>query len=149
MIQANEVRIENWVNTQQGWGKIRTIEEGDEGEFIGIVSNDTGSVWLRLPYDGEINPIPLTPEILESCGFEKYTHEPGYAIGSDEKNERCNEYSKGKLSIMDWGNGFFLSNSFSFDLRIELNHLHQLQNLYFALTGKELEIKNLEPNLYN
>ena len=91
--------------------------------------------------------IPLTEQILIDCGFKKFVHEPGYSIGSDEKTEKFNEYCLEKLSIMDLGYGFIMSNSFSFDLRVELESLHQLQNLFFALTGKELNVQLSEPKV--
>ena len=61
-------------------------------------------------------PIPLTPEILEKVRF-------------------AGTIFPAQLSISDsgkyyWGN-----------INVELKYLHQLQNLYFALTGEELEIK--------
>ena len=133
MIKANELRIGNHVLDIEGIPGI--ITSLHRSGYCGIESDgDNYKVWPLY----SVNPIPLTPEILEKCGFKKYSHEPGYSLGSDEKDEICDEYSFGKLTIMDWGNGFVLSNSFSFDLRIELKYLHQLQNLYFALTGEEL-----------
>jgi hypothetical protein len=87
-----------------------------------------------------INPIELAEEWLIKLGFTKSSYEAGYVLGEeDKKSEKCDEYSLSKLSIMDWGNGFILSNSFSFDLRVEIKSVHQLQNLIFALTGKELK----------
>jgi hypothetical protein len=60
-------------------------------------------------------PIKLTPQILEKCGFE---FNGGYFI-IPLKNSL---YGIDKIKV---GKGIFL---------------HQLQNLYFALTGEELDI---------
>lgn len=82
-------------------------------------------VWLRLVTEGEIfEPIPLTEEILLKCGFEKKVN-----------------YVKG-MTIQD-GIAFFDDNEFGHDKEdeIECKYLHQLQNLYFALTGQELTIE--------
>lgn len=67
------------------------------------------------------NPIPLTPEILEACGslspyvISKYSKEY-YSLFFDSV-AACNVVGE-----------------------VELKSLHQLQNLYFALTGEELMI---------
>lgn len=139
---ANELRIWNWIaDASKVWLHVEGITNSDaEGRRKIVYKTKSGLSMFELEYS---QPISLTPEILVACGFQKFSHEPGYKVGSDfldEKDERCDEYTKGKLTIMDWGNGFVLSNSFSFSLRVELKHLHQLQNLYFALTGNELEI---------
>lgn len=81
----------------------------------------------------ELEPIPLTPEILEAAGFER----------------GC-PYSKNGWTAPE--QAFFFEDDNNFDPRemssgrvfsVEIKHLHQLQNLYFALTGTELTIKNL------
>jgi hypothetical protein len=122
MIAANELRVNDWVDNTDKYIKV-TLD--------------------NIKWYKSMHPIPLTPEILEKCGFKKYSHEPGYAINSDEIDERCDEYTYKRLSLMDWGGGkgFTLSNSFSFDLRVDVKYLHQLQNLIFALKGEELDVK--------
>jgi hypothetical protein len=70
-------------------------------------------------------PIPLTEEWLLNFGFEK---------------ELDLFYRKNKSSMIEiifFDNGFLVANQ-SFCLN-HIKHVHQLQNLYFALTGTELE----------
>jgi hypothetical protein len=83
-------------------------------------------------------PISLTPEILERCGFSKVNNQNIW-----------NAYEKGKYRIEDLA----LENTYSFRLKVnpnesyylaDVNYLHELQNLFFALTGEELEIKELQ-----
>ena len=129
MIKINELRFGNYVNDPVDSKDKRT-------NIYQIAKHQIDDVYTNY------SAIPLTPEILEKAGFRKYSHEPGYTLGEDfEKSEKCDEYSFGKITIMDWGNGFVLSNSFSFTLRVEIKYLHQLQNLYFALTGEELNVQ--------
>ena len=131
MLQTNDLRIGNYF-----------IGYDDKPFQWGL--NDFHSLFTGIEVDEIIRkPIELNSEILIKCGFKKYSHEPGYSIGSDDKSERCDEYTIGKLSIMDWGNGFVMSNSFSFDLRVELKYLHQLQNLYYVLTGNEINVEGI------
>jgi hypothetical protein len=69
----------------------------------------------------DLTPIPLTPKILtEWCGFK---------------------HVEGTLYIL---NNFALSleeKGFVFIQGIDVNYLHELQNLYYVLNKQELEIK--------
>lgn len=72
-----------------------------------------------------LTPIPLTPEILvEWCGFEKSTSDL---------------WIKNGIEIWYRDSGFYHT-EMSVGLNIE--GLHELQNLVYALTKKELEIKD-------
>ena len=66
----------------------------------------------------DLIPIPLTEEWLFKFGFENKT-----------KNFVLNN-----ISIKQQTKGYF------FYLSMMIQHVHQLQNLYFALTGEELKI---------
>lgn len=75
----------------------------------------------------ELTPISLSPEILEKCGFEATN-------GIEIKNYiwlviHCDS---GEANIYN------IYKNETLQLRIECKYLHQLQNLYFALTGEEL-----------
>jgi len=125
MIQANELRIGNWVlNKRYKSGYKMQIES--IGEF---------GLNVEVGYDGlnpiidddcgfnECEPIPLTEEWLLKFGFE--IHEDGYIT--------C---SNGYQWILH------LDNEFEFEaLKIIVLYVHQLQNLYFALTNEELTFK--------
>jgi len=82
---------------------------------------------------GVLQPIELTPEILIKLGFKK------------DGLEGCVWYQKdfpvvGELCTSDERNplGNFLFDTDTDTLRIY--YLHQLQNLYFSLTGFELDV---------
>ncbi len=117
MIKANELRIGNWyINTEEA-GSYYKFEEED-AHFI----QDFKSV---------AEPIPLTPEILEKCGFKIINHIHGYSFYTMDR------HNKKHLPPIDWYENRTLYYSYP------VNHckfVHQLQNLYFALTGIELEI---------
>lgn len=139
-MEVKELRLGNYVE----WLKdspfvVKKI--CDDGNItIGVIGDDNSSVKLNQ----SVKPIPLTEEWLLRAGFVKTEYEPTFQIDEDEKVP-CVEYSKqhGLMNIMDWGNGFILSNSFSFKLRVTIVYVHQLQNLYFALTGEELQFKDI------
>ena len=75
-----------------------------------------------------LKPIPITEAWLLKFGFEKTNRidygelKPCYAIFSFALMVRHNSY------FIDWIGG-----------NTEIKYIHQLQNLYFALTKKELE----------
>jgi len=113
MIKSNELRIGNSIL--------------QDGELVFVTPWRLGLIELdSVVYE----PIPLTEEWLIKFGFfEKYKSTSNrWNIGGFELHD-C-EDDDGQLQ------GVFL-----YDFRLEVKYVHQLQNLYFALTGKELEIK--------
>jgi hypothetical protein len=99
----------------------------------------------------DLSPIPLTPELLQQFGFEYYCSKGVVAFDEPTNNEEdthdwsmkikrseyCDSFT---FSIVKWGNEgkYTFSNHM---LRVRLEYLHQLQNLFFALTGTELTCK--------
>jgi hypothetical protein len=100
-MKANELRIGNWVRYHHNGGFI-------DAQIFHLTDEDIN-----------VLPIPLSPEIIEKCGFEdEYGNGRYYFDGL--------EYYDGKL--------WFRTSE------IKIQYLHQFQNLYFALTGEELEV---------
>jgi hypothetical protein len=94
---------------------------------------------IRLTKDKiliDASPIPITEEWLIKFGFYEY----------DRMGENI-FFSIKPHNDMNWNLHFnrnILSVSFKdliWDKSFEIKHVHQLQNLYFALTGEELTIK--------
>ena len=80
-----------------------------------------------------VEPIPLTPEILEKAGFEEFPDSSGlYGYEAFTKGNCYVEISPTR------GIGVSIG---SMETAQSIKYLHQLQNLYFALTGEELNIK--------
>jgi len=128
MIKANELRLGNYV-------ALTKEAKEDFQNIIGEKTNDCYDITYfnsdGVDFDGydftfnELKPIPLTEEWLLKFGFEK-----GH---------------KGKLFVIlknnlgyENGRTYFNSSCIS---ESQPKHVHQLQNLYFALTGEELTIK--------
>ena len=113
-MKATELRIGNLIfipATKQ----IATITAISK---LGVFVND--NIIGALPF-AEIEPIPLTEEWLLKLGYTKLSNS----------------------SFIDSGHGIWICNGlFMCDKNgIVLKHVHQLQNLYFALTNQELTIK--------
>lgn len=123
MVEAKDLRIGNWVHALFNDVLIKEIYEN---KCLVEISSSKREV-----YDTEnISPIPLTPEILEACGF-------GDGIG-ETKGFKWNGYNFHLTQ-----DGFLYTDKWYKQNFIAVRYLHQLQNLYFVLTGEELEIKKL------
>lgn len=114
MIAAQELRIGNYVEVECRHIPVLNGQEIDYGHAVQL-------------------PIPLTTEILEKCGFEKSSM-------WNCLTNRIDEYGLLNIYLDTLSYGLFDTQSGdeyrSWDNRIE--YLHQLQNLYFALTQTEL-----------
>lgn len=124
MIPANELRIGNLVNTKDfTFCPVLTIAKSSIRIAIDSVLEDI------FCHNEELQPIPITPEILKNCGFNPFFH-------NFEKSIKIN------YSVVD--NRAYVGNSTSTSGTsvINIKYLHQLQNLIHALTGEELTIKN-------
>lgn len=138
MIKDTELRIGNWVTSDNKAIQISDIFDGGINRC-----NDNYECWPI--YDlKNLEPIPLTPEILEACGFKNtYGNTDIFSKTTILLNEHPRTFHiinvpesgyKGyQLTIERYEKGV--------PMDIELEYLHQLQNLYFALTGEELTIK--------
>lgn len=127
----HELRVGNWVSSEKkGWDNINS-------KFLQVktIGRDGINEWQDMGVSGcyefdVLEPIPITSEILEKAGFVKKTNRE-WAIGENPVNQ---DY----MMIVRYSpiiNGFYFLNG-----HFKINDLHQLQNLYFALTGEELPI---------
>ncbi len=128
-MKANELRIGNYV---------RYFEENDS-RIDGIEFNYCHLTDASSIYYEDIKPIPLTEDWLLKFGFKESTYGTFQIdglfrteIGNDNYDPVHEVHEGFKSHLVD-----IESNNIS----KEIKHVHQLQNLYFALTGEELEIK--------
>jgi hypothetical protein len=78
-------------------------------------------------------PIPLTEEWLQRFGFENYGYDLlCWRLGDVEL--------VGLYTDFAWN---FINTPNDKHVQVGVLHVHQLQNLYFSLTGSELELKSL------
>lgn len=124
-MKAQELRIGNLIN-----------KDGRPWEVIGV---DIANFEYEVNRVG-FEPIPLTSEWLERFGFDKgfswhkKTHETGNYTGRIEVVE-TDPLGKWSVYFTDRNDEFVI-------LKPEGQmSVHQLQNLFFALTGTELTLK--------
>lgn len=119
MINANELRIGNFVNDVGSQPfQIRPINIADA-----LYAEEKGKHHLG------INAIPITDDWLTKLGFHMFQEFEDGSIAN---------WERGKMSIPQsdlfniWWQGDYLG--------ITIKFVHQLQNIYFALTDEELFI---------
>lgn len=130
MIQANELRIGNWV-TELIKNRIVAIDGIESNQDFVWVNYLNGSGQYKVGIN-DIEPIPLTPEILEKCGFE-------ITGQTEHPNNIWTKYGEESKFELEQIIHFFLYDNKCFGTQV--NYLHQLQNIYFSLTGEELDVK--------
>lgn len=118
-MKANELRIGNWVLRNNKPVKIVA------DKFLPIALETLGKDYIK--------PIPLTEEWLVKFGFE----EDFEGISSTWHNE----VKSIRIEIIHDSNGFHTIVG-AFSTWVNIQYVHQLQNLYFALTNTELELKS-------
>ena len=115
-MKASEVRIGNWVKQPNGIIEVFTVSDSD----------DEGDINSYL--EDEIEPIPLTEEWLIKFRFRYMGSAPTLGI-----NESWN---CGNIKIEQLQSKDLVFHG------LQIKHVHQLQNLYFALTGEELGLQD-------
>ena len=120
-MQASELRIGNFVIKSLKSGNGRKIEAEIGHADIARIFEGTGSF--------NYEPIPITEEWLVRFGFEDDGPEWYFLKVKDKLTSIGYSYSI-KREVIEFC-----------DIEITIEYVHQLQNLYFALTGTELTIK--------
>lgn len=137
MIEVQSLMIGNYVwDNYSGYMEVSLIDSVNES--IDLRKNKTLPSGRYIIED--IEPIPLTEEWLEKFGFDKGTSEDG-----EDVMIYLNSHWKFILEYYNFcqpseDNGYYLIEYLG-QLEIQIKHIHQLQNLYFALTSEELTIK--------
>lgn len=134
-MKAQELRIGNWVYNYDG------VKFQVEAQHI-VNQEHANNASRPFSY---FDPILITPELLEKAGFEDWTSEDKYHYTLEYVLEPISDFyingriAKGESEIkISFGTQ---GNCCGFDGEPKTMYLHQLQNLYFALTNNELQIQ--------
>lgn len=155
-MKANELRIGNIIGWRLGTGelvigRVHAIESDKIAisEKRETISEDgepaTGQGFMML--EG-VEPIPITDDWLSKFKFRKTeAYEPGIGTGKAPLYI-ITTADNDSVEIMYWQNMFWYGyrvydggTSELWEPFAEMKYIHQLQNLYFALVGNELELK--------
>jgi hypothetical protein len=133
-MDIKELRIENYVSVPHYQGgrvskKICNLyyDPNTNEQKIAVMYYSQEMFYANYEIS-QVEPVPLTPELLETAGFEASFH----------------GYKKDGFLFALWHykdtDGYLVQyNQTEHEVTI-IHYVHQLQNLYFALTGKELEL---------
>ena len=112
MIAVQDLRIGNWVTTgsPDSYHQIKSGKEIDQGA-------------------NRYSLIPITPDLLAACGF---------AFHSYFKLWQKNKSVMGSGPDMELDTDYWVLNFSHQRIGVELKSLHQLQNVYYFLKGREL-----------
>lgn len=133
-MDENELRIGNLVYRKDigsGENRIEAIIE------IGSKATVSGPIKVITNYDNLLG-IPITQEWLVKMGFEKAYDDGVYDIGNTRivRIIWAEEEPEWKIKrILGSDLTYYMHNMPA------IKYVHQLQNLYFTLTGQELTIK--------
>jgi hypothetical protein len=117
-MKANELRIGNWVQFRHTEKPVRITL----GDFVREYNDE---------HLEDYEPIPLTEEWLIKFGFDFDGYCSYWKSEIELTKDTMDEHFQ---SFNNVGSGL---------CQKEIKYVHQLQNLYFALTGEELTIKKI------
>jgi hypothetical protein len=120
---AQELRIGNWLH----YSDVRIVKPERRNKDFQVIADDI-SYLSDYPQTNWIQPIPLTEEWFLKFGFE---HSGGYLWNCKKIGE--NRFLNNPYSVTHFEIKGYFGKS-------HIQYVHQLQNLYFALTGEELTI---------
>ena len=136
MINPKELRIGSCVMHEDEFVIVDSIT--DKGINLYVTEKDRNVTFSVLKFE-DLEPISLTPEILDKCGFELNYSRNSYVMSDNIETGLNNEFQ------LDSSNDGFIpmvNNEYSVGENIKF--LHELQNKFFDWYKKELEIKQLE-----
>ena len=121
MINANELRIGNLVFFNDQFIPIYEVKNESVNFYLGL--DHKGRIRYQAIYLKGIEPIIITDELLLTFGFENMEKFPIRYV-QRIKPDSLSEFEPCIVVGDLWLTG--------------IRYIHQLQNLYFSITGKEL-----------
>ena len=128
-MKAQDLRIGNIVSCKAYLSEptkvVEIMHSGDErGNYLRLEGVPHG-VWMENKGELIVEGVPLTEDVLVKLGFESNPYQDRYENKSI--HIECNKL-RGKTEL--W-----------VEKMPHIKHVHQIQNLYHALTGEELTLK--------
>lgn len=120
---ANQLRVGNWLNLYGQTVTVVGIDRTLHGEYH-VTYNDGEKEYRTARYLDQFEPIPLDimPHLIKKLDGTGFGYQLNFTIWVELEGVMIEQYGEGR------------------ELIPHIKHIHQLQNLYFALTGEELTI---------
>lgn len=137
-MKAEELRVGNYVKIDTGIGKVVSLMNNT---FCNEYANDDYNITIEMEdgtfreeEEGKIEGIPMTEEILLNCGFE-YINDDNKKAGLISPTDELGA----RFRIIHFDNDFrMILNTWNY---LPIKYVHELQNLFFAFSRKELNIQ--------
>ncbi|WP_312900207.1 hypothetical protein [Chryseobacterium taichungense] len=130
-MEAKDLRIGNYVEVLGNIDKIKGIGSNEHGEYAEFKNTYNGYYFIHNNEE-LVKPIPLTEEWLLKFGFQIEEIHAGLSEADFGNNPLTKDFI---LTVKNTGDGWFYRNGY-----FKIDYVHQLQNLYFALSGEELTL---------
>ena len=134
-MRVSELQIGDYVNYRGQVIKVTSLYDKGGSNEVGWSNKE--SVWVNAD---NVEPIPLTPEILEKNGFEKQWQD-NYEYFNDDENlniifhPKSSNYTNGAYDYIDIEKGCLTINE------MPISFVHELQHtLRLCETDKEIEL---------
>jgi hypothetical protein len=129
MILPQELRIGNWVRFSEDGEPAFVCEIDPDG--VRVRFNDLTIIWVEI---NEFEGNAITPEILEKADFE--LSQDGFYYFGDDATFRIHD----NMMLIDMAYTDPKDDSVFYMNIGDVQYIHQLQNLFHALTNEELVI---------
>lgn len=126
MISCYELRLGNHVMVNQNLQKVSAITNTTVLTIDAGGSNAEDATRYKLE---EVELVPLTDELLQECGFVYHDYFKFWQL-----------ITTGIRSEMDLSRDYEVIDFMRKPILKKLTSLHQLQNIYFLLKGRELKV---------
>ena len=133
MINRHDLCIGNWVyDGERTQFPMQVVGIGTDYVYLDFEGNE-GDLWESTPND--VEGIPLTEELLLKLGAKQVLEKEFYFVLEDSERECL------YLELMMLGKGFTPTCNIYYDIGKPILYLHELQNIYWNLGKKQLNIK--------
>lgn len=135
-IKPEELRIGNWIETPEMGPSMLRLLVMHQGEYFVYHNNTDVASWHNSVGLEKCEPVPLSKDWLKNFGFQDDSY------GTYYKKFNAHEYVT--VSFKDYACTQIRENPIAFadfSVDIECKFVHQLQNLWHALTSTELQLK--------
>lgn len=145
-MKAQDLRIGNIVFCEDHATKYSSIVSISESEIGCRSISNRGGFFTGTDDANKIQPIPLTEEWLVKIGFEAKNYFDSYSDMDKNILTKCYLLKEKELLFALKEDGYYLIMEGEYGLEyvsIAITSIHQLQNLFYSLTGEELTIKEI------
>jgi len=140
-ISSNELRIGNYVkHPRNDFAIVESIQKSAQGLYALTFKDESCGYWIEHEGDHICEGIEITKEVLLRCGIE--IKDGIYIIEINDIKSIQGYINPLGFNIALYEHLLILDERIDIIGLKKVKYLHQLQNLYFVLTGEELILKN-------